>query len=111
MAPRMLGTFRTLLFILGLGVSVLSARATEPFLVRDINPGAGGQSFVDGLASVNGTLFFSAFDGGASGRELWRSDVTAAGAVMVKDIHPQFSATIMPRELTGAAERLLLQSD
>ncbi|MCH8241698.1 MAG: hypothetical protein IH897_03680 [Planctomycetes bacterium] len=107
----MLGTFRTLLFILGLGVSVLSARATEPFLVRDINPGAGAQSFVDGLASVNGTLFFSAFDGGASGRELWRSDVTAAGAVMVKDIHPQFSATIMPRELTGAAERLLLQSD
>ena len=36
---------------------------------------------------VNGTLFFAADDGG-HGRELWKSDGTAAGTVLVKDINP-----------------------
>jgi ELWxxDGT repeat protein len=56
-------------------------------LVKDINPGAPA-SFV-GLpnctANVGGTLFFTATDG-MSGFELWKSDGTAAGTVMVKDI-------------------------
>ena len=34
---------------------------------------------------VNGTLYFAANDG-ANGRELWKSDGTAAGTVLVKDI-------------------------
>src|SRR5262249_30175752 len=37
---------------------------------------------------VNGTLFFTADDSGATGRELWKSDGTAAGTVLVKDIRP-----------------------
>jgi ELWxxDGT repeat protein len=36
---------------------------------------------------VNGTLFFTA-DDGTTGDELWRSDGTAAGTVLVKDIAP-----------------------
>jgi len=41
------------------------------------------------LVDVDGTLFFTA-DDGESGRELWKSDGTAAGTVLVKDI---FSGT------------------
>jgi len=53
------------------------------------NPGAGlfGNSSPGSLTNVNGTLFFSA-DDGVNGRELWKSDGTAAGTVMVKDIQP-----------------------
>ena len=41
------------------------------------------------LTNVNGTLFFTANNGALSqGEELWKSDGTAAGTVMVKDIKP-----------------------
>lgn len=39
------------------------------------------------LTSVNGTLFFKANDG-ATGIELWKSDGTAAGTILVKDVLP-----------------------
>jgi ELWxxDGT repeat protein len=42
---------------------------------------------VGNLTNVNGTLFFAA-DDGVHGLELWKSDGTEAGTVMVKDIHP-----------------------
>ena len=38
------------------------------------------------LAAVGNTLYFSA-DDGTNGRELWKSDGTASGTVMVKDIN------------------------
>ena len=39
------------------------------------------------LTGVGGTLFFAA-DDGTHGQELWKSDGTEAGTVLVKDIHP-----------------------
>ncbi len=65
-------------------------------LVKDIYPGPG--SFTEGgpgpgnslpvlLTNANGTLFFAASDG-THGRELWKSDGTSAGTVLVKDIYP-----------------------
>src|SRR5439155_1025441 len=39
------------------------------------------------MAEVNGTLFFAA-DDGMTGRELWKTDGTPEGTVLVKDINP-----------------------
>jgi ELWxxDGT repeat protein len=60
-------------------------------LVKDVNTGVGypvgnpGSSFPNALTNVNGTLFFNA-DDGIHGFELWKSDGTAAGTTLVKDI-------------------------
>jgi ELWxxDGT repeat protein len=65
-------------------------------LVKDLFPGGysgyyGGyylnSSSPGNLTNVNGTLFFTA-DDGTHGRELWKSDGTEAGTVLVKDIRP-----------------------
>ena len=54
--------------------------------VKDINSNL-NSSDPEWLTDVGGTLYFSA-DNGSNGRELWRSDGTAAGTVMVRDIFP-----------------------
>jgi ELWxxDGT repeat protein/predicted outer membrane repeat protein len=55
------------------------SKTTGTALVKDITPGSGSTPFRS-LADVNGTLFF-ATDGG-----LWKSDSTAAGTVLVKEL-------------------------
>jgi ELWxxDGT repeat protein len=57
-------------------------------LVKDINPGANAHSnpgSFGNAVNLNGTLIFRATD--ASGDELWRSDGTAAGTTIIKDIN------------------------
>ena len=61
-----------------------------PILVKDIIPGFTG-SAPENLTNVNGTLFFAAtylVGSTVYGHELWKSDGTAVGTVMVKDIYP-----------------------
>ena len=53
-------------------------------MVKDINTGVDADSDPTYLANVNGTLYFRANDG-INGFELWKSDGTEAGTVMVKD--------------------------
>lgn len=53
--------------------------------VKDINPGAANSSNPTNLFDFNGSLLFRATDG-ATGIELWKSDGTANGTVLVKNI-------------------------
>src|SRR5262245_52235382 len=53
-------------------------------LVADIGVGPNG-SVPESLVEMNGTLFFSDSDD-VHGVELWKSDGTEAGTVLVKDI-------------------------
>ena len=61
------------------------------------------------LTNVNGTLFFTA-DDGVNGCELWKSDGTAAGTVLVKDIRPG-SCSSCPRNLTNVNGTLFFAAD
>ncbi len=80
-------------------------------MVKDINPGPGG---IGGGAppeidNVDGTLYFHANDG-THGVELWRSDGTAAGTTMVKDINPG-PGDSTPVYMTGAGGTVYFEAD
>ena len=70
-------------------------------LLKDINPGS-GDSFAGagtgGILNLNGVVYFLANDG-TSGFELWKSDGTEQGTVLVKDINPGGGSSI-PQNLT-----------
>ncbi len=53
-------------------------------MVRDICPGANSAGIAS-LTEVNGIVYFRANDG-INGYELWRSDGTSSGTIMVRDI-------------------------
>ncbi len=70
-------------------------------LVKEINTaaGAGGMNtIIDGQVSVNGVLAFTA-DDGVNGEELWVSNGTTAGTVLVKNIAPGAGNPSYPNSL------------
>ncbi len=69
-------------------------------LIKDINPGSGSsiastfnpEENPVQLTDVNGTAYFLA-DDGTNGTELWKSDGTESGTVLVEDITPGSAGT------------------
>ena len=66
-----------------------------PILFKDINTDSsfGGDSFPGDFIEFNGSLFFRANDG-SNGSEPWKSDGTAAGTVLFKDINPTSTGSL-----------------
>ncbi len=60
-------------------------------LVKDINPGTSSSISNTALAVMGSTIYFAANDG-PNGFELWKTDGTADGTVMVKNINPSSSS-------------------
>ena len=83
---------------------------TAPFLAPfpfEIS-GLAGRLGISGLANISGVLYFSA-SGGNTGYELWKSDGTEAGTVLVQDIAPGFYSS-SPQFLTNVSESAVLSS-
>jgi titin len=82
-------------------------------LVKDTRPGsAEGPVTSTGpryLAEMNGKVYFSANDG-TSGYELWRSDGTTSGTLMVQDLSPG-SRTSIPGEFININGTLFFKAD
>ena len=87
--------------------------AAGTVLVKDIRPGSSssGGVITGGLSSnprnltaVGNTLYFNAFDD-VNGEELWKSDGTAAGTVLVADIGPGSNGS-GPRNVTAVCNTL-----
>lgn len=75
--------------------------AAGTVLIKDINPGARSSfdyRFSD-FTVFNGALYFHANDG-VSGAELWKTDGSAAGTVLVKDINPAAGVSSNPTDFT-----------
>jgi len=72
--------------------------APVPFMLADINP-LGLDSNPKNLTVVGSTLFFTATDG-IHGIELWKSDGTTNGTILVKDIQTGYRSSY-PSELTN----------
>jgi ELWxxDGT repeat protein len=102
-----------------LGWELYKSDGTEggSVLVKNINAESWGDNGSNpaGLTEVNGTLFFTAADF-IHGRELWKSDGTEAGTVLVKDVnpglHPFFGGYASgPQELTNVNGTLYFTAD
>ncbi|HLO50635.1 MAG TPA: ELWxxDGT repeat protein [Kamptonema sp.] len=68
-------------------------------VVKDINPGS-ANSFPSSLTIANNTLLFNA-DDGVNGIELWKTDGTTGGTMLVFDIYGGTSNFGNPQKFTG----------
>lgn len=86
---------RTLTLLIPIVVACESATAQVPVLLKDINPS--GNSNPGLFTCVGDMVYFSATDG-VNGMELWKTDGSEAGTLMVKDINPGTGSSA-PRDL------------
>jgi ELWxxDGT repeat protein len=97
----------------GLGRELWKTDGTEAgtVLVKEVHAGADGIPTLGEplLVGVGTTLFFIGNDG-TNGVELWKSDGTADGTVLVRDIFPGASGS-QPRELTNVGGRLFFTAN
>jgi ELWxxDGT repeat protein len=87
--------------------------AAGTVMVRIIHPGGtffGGDPRITEMANVNGTLFFAAGTDSRRNIELWKSNGTAAGTVLVKDIFPGINGSY-PQYLTNVNGTLFFRAN
>jgi len=79
-------------------------------MLKDINQGSsmGGNSYLRSFFAFNNELYFSAYED-ATDRELWKTDGTVAGTVIVKDINP--SGASNPKEFAILNNELYFVAD
>ncbi len=83
---------------------------SQPFMVKDINNvGSGTYSITSSLVTIGSVTYFAAVDDD-HGSELWKTDGTEAGTVMVKDICPGSSGSF-PDNLTNVNGTLFFTAD
>jgi ELWxxDGT repeat protein len=81
------------IFAIGIGLSILvlgaPALGAQPaYRVKDVNAGTAStplDNYLGGFGALGGTVFFAGQDA-ANGVELWKSDGTPGGTVLVKDV-------------------------
>ncbi|HEU4470052.1 MAG TPA: ELWxxDGT repeat protein, partial [Flavisolibacter sp.] len=83
----------------GNGTELCKTDGLTAGLVKNIHPT--GNSTPSLLTDVNGTLFFVAADASGNTREVWKSDGTEAGTVMVKDIYTGTTVNAPPSSLVN----------
>jgi ELWxxDGT repeat protein len=85
---------------------------TNTTLLRDISPGPGSSLLFgtpsERMVAAGGNLVFAAFDL-ANGRELWKSDGTPGGTVLLKDLVPGEDPS-QPSELTKFGDLVLISA-
>ena len=86
-----------------IGAPAVGDTPDSALLVKDIRPGSASGEPTE-LAEIDGTLFFSARDGGD--RELWKSDGTPAGTEQLADINPGAAIGSAPQNLTPVGDTL-----
>src|SRR5579862_6868235 len=107
MLPVVLATSATL-GLAGPELATANAVTFTPSQVKDINLIHAGSRPLD-LTPVGSTLFFSAYKPGI-GRELWKSDGTSAGTVLVRNIDPGPSGSY-PKDLTDVSGTLFFAAN
>ncbi len=85
-------------FLVTLAALLATATLSAQALVTDLRPGSGSSNPIHPV-TMGGVLYFLA-DTPSYGVELWRSDGTAAGTWMVKDINPAPGVSGFPQVLT-----------
>jgi ELWxxDGT repeat protein len=78
-------------------------------MVKDIVNGSGSGSPTD-LTAVGSTLYFEAYDT-TNGRALWKSDGTASGTVMVRDIYSGSDTSSPLDDLTAVGNFFYFSAD
>jgi ELWxxDGT repeat protein len=90
---------------IALAPALRGAAQSPAFLVEDINTRPGtADSSPSQFVEIGATTFFVA-DNPVTGYELWKTDGTDAGTVLVKDIHPGVTGSD-PWYLTEVGGRL-----
>ena len=95
-------------------VEALEERAVpSATLLKDVNLATtdGVASWFNGSAAAVGKTVFFRADDGTRGVELWKSDGTAAGTVLVKDINTKASAGSNPTHLLPFLNKVLFVAD